>query len=308
MSTLHSDRGITSIQLGVAIALALLLPFIVAFFFRQKEVNWLKSSLELSIQKAQLIQTMRNELLASAEAEKSSVMADTDEASEAFATQSIQASQSVEKARRELDRLLGVNSQEATLFLEFSRCWEKLQEIDREVLSLSVQNTNLKALRLSFAPAAEAVKQMEKALNQLMDSVSSSPDAVGITRLASTAMIGTLNIYTLQAPHIAEATETKMAEMETVMKRLDTQVTDALHRLSALVPESCKPCLDTAWASYRDFQRINTEIVDLSHQNSNVRSYTLSLGQQRKIAAQYQDVLVALEEMVKQNMTFKATR
>jgi hypothetical protein len=149
---------------------------------------------------------------------------------------------------------------------------------------------------------------MENALNQLMDSASSSPDAPVITRLAATAMIDTLNIYTLQAPHIAEATETKMDEMEMVMKRLDAQVTDALQHLRALVPESCKSCLDTAWASYRDFQRINTEIVDLSHQNSNVRSYAMSLGQKRKMTAQCQDLLVALEEMVKQNMTFKATR
>jgi hypothetical protein len=235
-------------------------------------------------------------------------MADTDEASEAFAAQSIQAAQRVEKARLEFARRLGVNSQEATLFQEFSRCWDKLQEMDREVLSLSVQNTNLKALRLSFAPAAAAVKQMENALNQLMDSASASPDALVITRLAAAAMIDTLNIYMLQAPHIAEATETKMAEMETVMQRLDAQVTDALQRLRALVPEACKPCLDTVWASYRDFQRIHTEIVALSHQNSNVRSYALSLGQKRKVAAQCQDLLVALEEMVKQNMTFKATR
>jgi hypothetical protein len=141
-----------------------------------------------------------------------------------------------------------------------------------------------------------------------MDSVSSSPDAVDSTRLAATAMIGTLKIYSLQAPHIAEATETKMAETETVMQRLDAQVTDALQRLRVLVPESCKSCLDTAWASYRDFQRINTEIVDLSHQNSNIRSYALSLGQKRKMAARCQNLLVSLEEMVKQNMTFKATR
>ena len=145
---------------------------------RHEDSNWLQSAFERSVQKLQLIQAMSRDLLASAEAEKSAVMADTDEASQAFAEQSVQASHNVEEARRELEPLLGGNRQEAHLFREFSRCWDKLQEIDREVLSLAVQNTNLKALRLSFVPAAEAMRPMEDALNQLMDVVSSSPDAV----------------------------------------------------------------------------------------------------------------------------------
>src|SRR4029450_4084221 len=113
----------------------------------------------------------------------------------------------------------------------FSRCWDKLQEIDREVLSLAVQNTNLKAFRLSFVPAAEAMRSMQEALNHLMDVVSASPDAVPITRLAAQGVIGARDIYTLQAPHIAESTETRMDAMEAVMHSLDTQVTDALQSL-----------------------------------------------------------------------------
>jgi hypothetical protein len=214
----------------------------------------------------------------------------------------------VEKARRELEQLLGGNRQEAHLFREFSRCWDKLQEIDREVLSLAVQNTNLKAFRLSFVPAAAAMRSMEEALNHLMDVVSSSPDAGKITRLASKAVISALNIYTLQAPHIAESTVSRMDEMEVVMHSLDTQVTSALQSLQALVDESGQPWLEAAWASYKDFQNINVEIVALSRQNSNVRSYALSLGQKRKTTAQCQDVLTALQETVQQNMAYKATR
>src|SRR4030095_1309164 len=202
----------------------------------------------------------------------------------------------------------GGNRQDAHLFHEFSRCWDKLQEIDREVVSLAVQNTNLKAFRLSFVPAAEAMRSMEEALNHLMDVVASSPDAAQITRLAAQAVIGALNIYTLQAPHIAESTVTRMDEIEAVMQSLDTQVTNALQSLQALVDESGQPLLAAAWASYKDFQNINVEIVDLSRQNSNIRSYALSLGQKRKTTAQCQDVLAALQETVQQSMKYKATR
>jgi hypothetical protein len=308
MKTWHANKGITSIQVGVTIALILLLAFLVVFLVRHEDANWFQSAFERSVQKLQRIQAMSRDLLAAAEAEKSAVMAETDEASQAFAEQSLQASQNVEKARRELEPLLEGKRQEAHLFQEFSRCWAKLQEIDREVLSLAVQNTNLKALRLSFVPAAEAMRSMEEALNHLMDVVSASPDAVEIIRLAATVAMSALNIYTLQAPHIAESTETRMEEMEATMHSLDAQVIDALQRLRVLVDESGKPFLKAAWASYKDFQNINAEIVDLSRQNSNIRSYALSLGQKRKTTAQCQDVLAALQETVQESMRYKATK
>jgi hypothetical protein len=308
MRPFHSDKGVPSLQVGIASALALALFFIVAFFLRRGDVNWLQSTFERSVQKLQLIQTMSRDLLASAEAEKRAVMAETDEASHAFAEQSTQAAQNVEKARRTLDPLLGGNPQEAHLFREFNRCWERLQAIDREVLSLAVQNTNLKALRLSLVPSAEALGRLENALNQLMDRASSSHNAVGITRHASQAVIDAFHIYALQAPHIVESTAVRMDEIETAMKHHDAQVIDALHNLEVQVDASSQPFLHTAWASYRDFQKINAEILDLSRQNSNIRSYALSLGQKRKMTAQCQNVLAALQETVQQSMAYKATR
>lgn len=308
MRTVHSDKGITSIQIGVAIFLVLLLSFTVTFLWRHEDSSWLKTAFEKTGKKTQLVQTMRSELLASAEAEKSSVMADTDEASKAFAEQSMQASQNVEKARLEFEGLVEKKSQEASLFRDFSTCWEKLREIDKEVLSLAVQNTNLKALRLSFGPAAVAMRHMEGSMNQLMDSVASSPDATGIIRLAFKAVTGALNIYTLQAPHIAETTDAGMDGIEASMKRLDEEVQDALRNLDILVSESGRPFLGEACKSYQDFQTINREVINFSRQNSNIRSFAVSLGQKRNIMAQCLDLLNALQEAVRQSAAFKATR
>src|SRR5262245_60037625 len=138
MRTLHADRGITSVQVGVAIALVLLLAFLVVFLVRHEDTNWPQSAFERSVKQLQIIQAMSRDLLASAEAEKSAVMAETDEASQTFAEQSMQASHNVEKARRELEPLLEGKRQEAQLFHAFSQCWDQLQEIDREVLALAV--------------------------------------------------------------------------------------------------------------------------------------------------------------------------
>ena len=85
MTPFHSDKGITSIQAGAVIALTLLLLFIGAFLLRRGDVNWLQSAFERSVKKLHMIQGMSRDLMASAEAEKSVVMAETDEASHAFA-------------------------------------------------------------------------------------------------------------------------------------------------------------------------------------------------------------------------------
>jgi hypothetical protein len=251
---------------------------------------------------------MSSELLASAEAEKSAVMADTDEVSQLFAEQSVQASRNVEEARCALEPLLAGNHQELQGFREFTTCWNKLQEIDKEVLSLAVQNTNLKALRLSFGLAADSIKRMEQSLTHLMDVVTSSPDAVGLTRLASQAIIGALNVYALHAPHIAESSANRMEELEVDMQWFEAQITEALQRLQELVEEPGKPLLEATWTSYKDFQKLTAEIVTLSRNNSNIRSFTLSLGQKRKITGECLDMLTALRETVQLGMSYKATR
>jgi hypothetical protein len=308
VKTFHTEHGMTRLGVSVSIGVVLLLSLVVTFIWRNADPQWVQGAFARSMKKLQLLQAMSSELLASAEAEKSAVMADTDEDSQSFAEQSIQSSRNVEEARRALEPLLEGNHQELLRFREFTHCWYKLQEIDKEVLSLAVQNTNLKALRLSFGPAADSIKRMEHALTHLMDVVSSSPDAVGLTRLASQAIVGTQNVYALHAPHIAESSAARMEELEGEMQRFEAQITEALQRLQERVEEPGKPLLDAAWASYKDFQKLTADIVTLSRNNSNIRSFALSLGQKRKMTAECQDMLTALRETVQQGMAYKATR
>jgi uncharacterized protein YukE len=308
MRVSRSNKGLTGLQIGIAVVLAILFFFVLAFFLPHENSNRLKTALEKTARKTQLVQSMRSELLASAEAEKSAVMANTDEASNSFAEESMQASQSVEKARIELEILTQESSREAKLLEDFSSCWGKLREVDKEVLSLAVRNTNLKALQLSFGPAASDVKSMAESLNQLMDSAASSPHAAEIVRLASNALTGALSIYALQAPHIAETTDAEMERMEARMKQYDGQVRDALNRLKALLGDSDNPLIGEARKSYQDFQAVNAQIIDLSRQNSNIRSLAVSLGRKRNIMAQCLERLDALHDAVREGATFKATR
>lgn len=307
MKGFHSTNG-TGLKIGLAVVVVFLLFCIAALLFGLGNSISLKARIEGSVKKIQLVQAMKSDLLASAEAEKSSVMADTDEASEAFAGQSVMASQRVEKARRELAVLVKENDREAKLLGEFSSCWGELKETDREVLSLAVQNTNLKALRLSFVPAAAAIKHMEESLDRLMDSAASSPDAAEIIRLASRALTGAFDIYVLQAPHIAETADAEMDRIEAQMKQSDDQVRNALNDLSLRAGNPERLLVGEAQKSYQEFQTINAEVIDLSRKNSNIRSFAVSLGQKRNAMAQCLDRLNALQDAFQEGVTFKATR
>jgi Four helix bundle sensory module for signal transduction len=309
VKTVHAKHSKRNLRFAAAIGVALVLSLIVGlgvFLWRNANPQWV--AFERSVKELQLLQTMSRELLASAEAEKSAVMADTDEASQAFAEQSKQASRNVEEARRALEPLLEGNRIKLQQFDEFTQCWEKLQEIDKEILSLAVQNTNLKALRISFGPAAGARRRMEQHLTQLMDVVRPTPDAVVLTRLASQALVGTLNIYALHAPHIAENNPMRMEEMEGQMRQFDAQVTQAFQHLQGQVGELGQQLLDGAWVSYKEFHQLTEHIITLSRNNSNIHSFAISLGQKRNMTATCQETLTALQETVHQGMSYKATR
>lgn len=304
-----TNRGVTTIRFGIAALLALLTLLSAILLIYGRHTDRLKSNYEHLVEKTRLVQTMRSELLASAEAEKSAVMADTDEASNAFSDQSEQSSQNVEKARLALQALIEKDSGEAKSLDEFTSSWEKLRQVDRQILSLAVQNTNLKALRLSIGPAAEALKRLQAALDQLMDwAADPAIHDTGILRLAAAALADSLNLHALETPHITEATDAGMGAIEAKMKPLDERVRQALNRLDALVKGAGKPLLGEAWSAFGEFQTLHKEVIDLSHRNTNIRSFAESLGQKRQMMTLCLSQLKALQEVVKENATFKATR
>jgi hypothetical protein len=309
MNAKHSGKSIGT--LIAASALVAFLAFVAWHYYLKPKMNDIlfEPVFVNDVKKVQLVSEMRVKLNASVEAEKSAVLAETDEASRAYADQALQFSDAVEKARSELGALIEAEKmgREVDLFREFSACWERFRQIDQELLPLTVLNTNLKAYDLSFDAAQKAVNQMEESLNALMKSGAPNDKSCAITRLAMRTLVAVLKIHALQAPHIAENREEKMDEIETTMRAQNTLVNESLDALSFLMNPKEKPLIDATQAAYAEFWRINTEVMKLSHENSNVRSLALSLGQKRNTTVQCQDALAALEEAI-QSKVYKATR
>ena len=247
-----------------------------------------------------LVARMRLTLTSASEAEKSAVLAVTDQDSQTFADQARAATAEVNRNLKELGILLakGGTKAEKDLLAQFSKAFTELQQIDNNLLGLAVKNTNIKAYSLAFGPAADALKEMDTAFSRLAAKSAGSPEAGKVAQFAFGAQAAALRIQTLLAPHIAEENDKKMDELEALMAKEDQQVHKDLDGLASLPKLRGDPDLEKATSNYARFSEIRGRILALSRENTNVRSLAMSLGQKRKALLLCQDVLSALQQAI----------
>jgi hypothetical protein len=227
-------------------------------------------------------------------------MADTDEASVAFAREARQASEAIRKDSGSLAALLGELrfAEEARLLKQFDAGFDEYHALDATILDLAVENTNLKAQRLSHTSAREAADAFAEALEQVQPS-----EAGGGWQLkahAATALARVRNIQALQAPHIAEPQDAAMTDLEKRMASDESEARGALKALAGLIHPASRTALAAAGAALDRLMAVNTEIVSLSRRNTNVRSLALALNEKRALTATCDQSLQALREALSQ--------
>jgi hypothetical protein len=251
-------------------------------------------------QRVDRVSRMQLDLASASEAEKSAVLAVTDEESKTFADQARASSARVVEESRELKELLtnrGARG-EMELLAQFTDAFAEFQRIDDDLLALAVKNTNVKAYGLAFGPAALAVREMNAALTRLLATNADAPAARTAMPLAFDAEIAALRIQTLLAPHIAEESDKKMDELEASMATEDAEVHKDLEGLAALPKVGSDADLATAAARYAEFGKTRTQILALSRENTNVRSLSISLNEKRKVMLVCQVALNALQQAI----------
>jgi len=259
--------------------------------------------LELKARRVDLVERMRYSLAAASEAEKSAVLAVTDQDSQAFADQASAATAEVERLRKALGELLasGASQKEKELLARFSEVFTDFQRVDRDLLALAVKNTNLKAFALAFGPAAQASQEMDSALSRFLPRHAKSPQKMLL--LAARAQAAALRLETRLAPHIAEESDQKMDAMEALMESDDREVRASLDGLDAQPELRGDPDLATVRSSYARFSELRVQILALSRENTNVRSLAISLNQKRKVMSVCQDALYALQHEIAEELT-----
>lgn len=281
---------------GMALALALLLALVAAaalwFTGSRQSLDKVHAA---TVRKAQLAADMRSDLFAAAEAEKSAVLAETDQASQDFADRARASVGKVAASLKALQGLMDPAAAEANLLRRFDETFAEYRKVDEEVLALAVQNTNLKALALSFGSADTTLAEMEQALKLLLVGQNDAS-----ARQAQRALAEALRIQARHAPHIMEKEDPRMDVLEKDMAASDTAVRASL---AALGQPAAK-----ALAAYERYWKLTADIVSLSRRNTNVRSFALSLERKTKVLAACDETLRVLEEHLRERMSSKATR
>jgi hypothetical protein len=315
MNRTDVNAGRKTPRIGMRIALALiitlLLSLVAMYFsgFLGEDARY-ATVLSNTAKVIEVISRMRINLLKSTDLEKGAVMAVTDEESRALAEQSRQSADAVERDYEELKVLIDAAKidKEIALLKEFSDNWNNFRVIDRELLSLAVENTNIKAANLSYTAAAQAIANFERLLSELMDIPKSDRERAQMARLTYQAVTAAFMIYSLEAPHINEAEDKKMDELENRMAANEKKARTALRDLSRLTDQQSRTILDAATAAFSKFMEVHGEVVRLSRMNTNVKSLQLSLGRKRMVAAQCDALLNSLQDTVQSGRSFKATR
>jgi hypothetical protein len=232
-----------------------------------------------------------------ADAGNRAVMADTDEASVAFAREARQAGEAARADADSLARLLGELrfEEEAALLKEFDTRFAEYQALEATILDLAVENTNLKAQRLSHTSARESADAFRDALERVLP-LDPAKDGWHVKALAATAVASARDIQALQAPHIAEPDDAEMTELEKQMATAESAARKALAALAGLVQPASRAPLAAAVAALDRLMALNAEIVALSRRNTNVRSLALALNQKRAITDKCEQSLHALRE------------
>ena len=252
----------------------------------------------------QVLEQMHIHVLKSVDMEKSAVMALTDHNALEYAKQSRAAAaivdQNITTFRSLVDGMALPN--EKHLLETFTTCWTELGKIDQVILQLAGENSNFKAAVLSQDKGGEDLQRFEHALNSLRLFVKGSPQEGQIAPLIADALVSALKLFNIHGPHILEADETRMDQLEERMKAEELVVTQSLAAIGNLLDGERPETFTQANNAFSDFTAVTTQVVQLSRKNSNIKSLMLSSSRKQSIAAQCDASLAALQQEVQSSL------
>ena len=244
-----------------------------------------------------LTDDLRVQLAKTSNASDRAVMADTDEESVAFARDADQAAATIESTSAALSarfQSLGYGP-ELHALQDFTDHFAAYRKLDRDLLALAVENSNLKAQRLSFGPVRETADRLQDDLRAAAQ-LAPAKDRCRVDGLVARAELAVRDIQILQAPHIAEPDDAAMTKIEKQMADRSGVARGALEDLGAGATAAMARQLDTARATLARFDKLSAELVALSRRNSNVRSLELALRRAPQLVAACDESMELLQE------------
>lgn len=230
------------------------------------------------------------------EASNRAVMAGNDEAAAGAAKEAGAATLAL---RQQISALHGVLESldypnERRILEQFETVFTDYLKDDEIILTLAVENTNVKAKRLAFGPARETVNAFRDSLKILR--AGTTAEQWRVRALVEGAIASVLDVQVAHARHISEADEPVMSALEAQISTALTAARESLAELKNL-PRAAQPLTEAA-AALESFSTHSAEIVRLSRLNTNIRSQALALGRKRTLATRCDELLTQLVESI----------
>lgn len=297
MSTISKSREAAWIVAAVLGLFALF--FMVLYFKGAREPG---HELASRAQRLKLVNFLRSTVADASEAQNSAVLAATEQEAKAFVDQAASATLNLQRGVAELTTVLTArgDARETEMMARVDQTVHEFQQIDKQLLDLATRNSNRKAFALAFGPARKLIREIDQALAQLArDHASPAPEAdVQISRLADEVQIAVLQIQIVLPPHIAEEDDKKMDDIEAEVAELRHHIHDNLAKLQELATAVDKSALATATSRLKELETVQTEIIKLSRQNTDLKAAKIAVQEKRKAMLACQDALAALERAI----------
>lgn len=254
-----------------------------------------ESAMVRQMRKERLIGTIRAKLLEAVEAEKSAVLATTDEESQALAQEARNSAVEINTMRAALRQLIVADGLRAEIekLDAFDVAWAELERVDERLLARAVANTNLKAMRLLSRDGAAALDRFVDGLTAMQRTIT-DPEMI---RMLARAAVAALRSQSLLFVHIPSADDAEMSRIEQQLHDLGGEVERCLGSARESGQAQPEQLVSTSQA-WDEFQRLATEIIRLSRQNSNVISFDVSVHEKRQAMKACLSALSALSAAV----------
>ncbi len=238
-----------------------------------------------------LASELRAAFLQANEASNRAVLADTDDVSAAAAKDASEARAVAGERLTSLEAVVTAlgYAAETDILARFKTRFAEYQKLDAEILALAVENTNLKAQRLTFG----AVREMADGIITELSQVGAAAKSADADAEVQAIRADLYELLFLEARHNAEADEAAMTQME---QRAAAVVADARARLARLPRAASAPALQAAASLFERLLLTHDEVIALSRRNTNVRSLALTFGRARVVAAECADALRLLQD------------
>lgn len=237
---------------------------------------------------------LRFELMVMVRHGKDAVIANTDELSKKAADGVSEMSKRVDASLAKLKEMYqndpGATTEGKAALDAIVPAWEQCKIQHEKIVTLAVQNTNLKATALS---ANEGMALLTKIMTEVdnLDALTEAtleatltaggPDAV---RMAEQREIPDhMRMYMLEqhrdfARHISAIADADMTVIETRAQELERDMRDMISKAGTEYSENAKPILSAMSADYEKFLAVRGEIFALSRKNTNAQCVVISMG------------------------------